>query len=64
MRQSAALLVAALALLGCQAPGQAVDPFFGRTTVDPPPTGAVAGTVPQAYYPGAAARRRRGRPPL
>ncbi|HEY5312950.1 MAG TPA: hypothetical protein VIK18_10545 [Pirellulales bacterium] len=33
---------------GCQSPRQPVDPFLGRTTVPPPPTGIIgpAGSVP------------------
>lgn len=33
---------------GCQSPRQPVDPFLGRTTVPPPPTGVIgpAGSIP------------------
>ena len=44
------LAVVTPTVLGCrsQTPGQ--DPFFGRTTVPPPPTGAASARVVDPYY--------------
>lgn len=46
MSRPLALLVAILAIAGCKGPGAtgaATDPFFGRTRVEPPRTGALPG---------------------
>ena len=43
------LVVVFLAVAGCKGPGSAstaTDPFFGRTRVEPPRTGAVRGQLP------------------
>ena len=40
MKRLLAVAFAAFTLLGCRSNGQATDPFFGRTTIEPPPTGA------------------------
>jgi hypothetical protein len=48
------LLVTILAITGCQGSGSsgtATDPFFGRTRVEPPRTGAVAGRFPGGSNP-------------
>ncbi len=52
MKRPIAVCLAALICVGCRAPGQATDPFFGRSTVEPPRTGAVAGSRAPAYYSG------------
>lgn len=52
MRRPLAVIAAALLFCGCQgtSPGGApVDPFFGRTRIEPPRTGSVA--APRAYDP-------------
>ena len=46
-----AFLVILLAgLAGCASQTPKVDPFFGRTTVPPPPTGSIAGRSADPYY--------------
>ena len=48
------LLGATIGLCGCQYGRRtAQDPFFGRTTVPPPPTGTLSGGSSDPYYPGA-----------
>lgn len=56
-RPVAVLLITAI-LAGCKGSGQAtgpVDPFFGRTRVEPPRTGSIAGQPPDPSYPRAVA---------
>jgi hypothetical protein len=58
MKRPLAVLVALLVLPGCQGSGgsgAAKDPFFGRTRIEPPRTGTVAGQLPAPESPGAAA---------
>ena len=55
MMRRSALLFALAAIVGCKTAGQTADPFFGRTTIEPPRTGSVVGSTPQPYYPGVAA---------
>jgi hypothetical protein len=50
MKRVLALVVAVLALGGCRQAGTPTDPFFGRTTVPPPGTGAVAPRPGDPYY--------------
>jgi len=54
MKRLFVLVIAAVVLCGCrnQAP-PAVDPFFGRTRVPPPPTGSLSGRRAAPYYRGA-----------
>ena len=57
MRRLVALLAAVGVISGCTSSGsgskQAVDPFFGRTRVEPPPTGWNSGQpAPDPYYAG------------
>lgn len=40
----------ALTLLGCKGGGKVVDPFVGRTRVEPPRTGSVTGQAGDPYY--------------
>jgi hypothetical protein len=54
MRRRWVLLVTILAITGCQGSGSqgtATDPFFGRTRVEPPRTGAVSGRFPGGANP-------------
>lgn len=54
MRRSLLVLVAALALAGCKSgtTNNVVDPFVGRTKVEPPRTGWITGQTPaDPYYP-------------
>ncbi len=45
------LMISAVVLLaGCTATPPANDPFFGRTTIPPPATGAACGQMPDPYY--------------
>ena len=44
-----ALLMIGLLLAGCKSQAPMADPFFGRTTIPPPPTGSAMGRDP--YYP-------------
>lgn len=55
MKGPLALCLAVLLVAGCRSPGQPNDPFFGRATVEPPRTGAVAGNRAAPYYSGAPA---------
>lgn len=59
-RSSVPILVGLLLLAGCvnPSPVPSCDPFFGRTTIPPPATGAAAGRTADPYYqspPGIAA---------
>lgn len=50
------VLIAILAMAGCKGSGTsgtATDPFFGRTRVEPPRTGAISGRMPQGSNPSA-----------
>ena len=51
-RYLAPIAVVLLLLAGCTSPSQSpkCDPFFGRTTIPPPPTGSAAGRCPDPYY--------------
>ena len=51
-RYFAPIAVVSLLLAGCTSPSQSpkCDPFFGRTTIPPPPTGSAAGRCPDPYY--------------
>jgi hypothetical protein len=54
MKRLLAILVAVFALSGCRSQGPAgTDPFFGRTRVPPPGTGAISGGSTDPYYGGA-----------
>ncbi len=52
MNRRLTIVIAALLVVGCKASGQPVDPFFGRTTVEPPRTGSVSGKPGDLYYAG------------
>jgi len=45
-----ALILMGVLLSGCRSQAPAVDPFFGRTTIPPPPTGAAVGGLTDPYY--------------
>jgi hypothetical protein len=51
MKQPIALVLAAITLLGCASSGRTTDPFFGRTTIEPPRTGSVPGQSEPYYQP-------------
>ena len=54
MKRLLAMLVAVSALSGCRSEGPTgTDPFFGRTRVPPPGTGAISGGPTDPYYSGA-----------
>jgi len=55
MKRPLALCLAVLLVAGCRGPGQTTDPFFGRTTVEPPRTGGAPGNRAGPYYSGAPA---------
>jgi hypothetical protein len=44
------MFIITLGLAGCKSQTPSVDPFFGRTTVPPPPTGSVSGQAADPYY--------------
>ncbi len=50
MLRSLALWTVALVLLGCKSGGNVVDPFVGRTKVEPPRTGSVSAPPGDPYY--------------
>lgn len=50
MKRVGASLLCVLTLAGCRGPGEVVDPFLGRMTVEPPRTGSVSGQRPEPYY--------------
>jgi hypothetical protein len=50
MNRAILILFIALVLAGCKSQTPSVDPFFGRTTVPPPPTGSVSGQAADPYY--------------
>jgi hypothetical protein len=50
MNRANLILIIALGLAGCKNQAPAVDPFFGRTTVPPPPTGSVSAQTADPYY--------------
>jgi hypothetical protein len=49
MRWAILILLIAFGFAGCKSQTPTVDPFFGRTTVPPPPTGSIAGRA-DPYY--------------
>ena len=51
MKRLFAVTFAAVTLVGCRSSGQATDPFFGRTTIEPPHTGSVLGQSEPYYQP-------------
>ncbi|MHC4181405.1 MAG: hypothetical protein ACYSWU_28230, partial [Planctomycetota bacterium] len=54
MKRLLALLIVVLVLSGCKGQGApGTDPFFGRTRVPPPGTGAISGAPTDPYYGGA-----------
>lgn len=50
MKRAIAMLFLACWLAGCKSQTPTVDPFFGRTTVPPPPTGSIPGQSADPYY--------------
>jgi hypothetical protein len=52
MKRPLAVCLATIVLVGCRSAGQTTDPFFGRSTVEPPRTGVAGGSRPPAYYSG------------
>ena len=50
MKRAFLIILLAVGLAGCQSQTPTVDPFFGRTTVPPPPTGSIAGRPADPYY--------------
>ena len=50
MKRAFLIILIALGLAGCKSQSPTVDPFFGRTTVPPPPTGSIAGRAADPYY--------------
>ncbi len=50
MKRAILIILIALGLAGCKSQTPTVDPFFGRTTVPPPPTGSIAGRAADPYY--------------
>lgn len=51
MKRLFGLILIAILLAGCKSDPPVCDPFFGRTTIPPPPTGAVAGCADPCYQP-------------
>lgn len=43
------LILAGLSVMGCKSQSPTADPFFGRTTIPPPPTGAATGQPCNPY---------------
>lgn len=50
MKRAFLIILIALGLAGCKSQSPTVDPFFGRTTVPPPPTGSIAGRAADPCY--------------
>jgi hypothetical protein len=50
MRRAILILLIAFGFAGCKSQTPTVDPFFGRTTVPPPPTGSITGQAADPYY--------------
>jgi hypothetical protein len=50
MKRAIFTIFIACVLAGCKSSTPTVDPFFGRTTIPPPPTGAVSGQPANPYY--------------
>lgn len=50
MKWPLGVCLAAMLLAGCRGAGQTTDPFFGRSTIEPPRTTAGSGARPPAYY--------------
>ena len=44
------LILVGLSLTGCKSQAPTNDPFFGRTTIPPPPTGSATGRFADPYY--------------
>ncbi|HEY4761507.1 MAG TPA: hypothetical protein VIH42_13075 [Thermoguttaceae bacterium] len=44
------IFIIACSLAGCKSQTPVVDPFFGRTTIPPPPTGSIPGQPVDPYY--------------
>ena len=49
MKRPLALSLAVVLAAGCRGPGQTTDPFFGRSTIEPPRTGNVGAIRPTPY---------------
>ena len=62
MKRLLAVVLAAFTLLGCRSSGEATDPFFGRTTIEPPRTGSVPGQSEPYYQPPNVAGSQPGAP--
>ena len=50
MRRLFAVILLALLTVGCKSQAPVYDPFFGRTTIPPPPTGSVTGQNADPWY--------------
>jgi hypothetical protein len=50
MRWLLALILLGAVVVGCKSQAPTADPFFGRTTIPPPPTGSVGGRPADPYY--------------
>ncbi len=50
MKRAFLIIIFAIGMAGCKSQTPTVDPFFGRTTVPPPPTGSIAGRAGDPYY--------------
>lgn len=50
MKRLLVLVALAFFVAGCKSRGETVDPFFGRTTVEPPATGTLNGRSIDPYY--------------
>ena len=50
MKWSLTLILIGLLLVGCKSQTPVADPFFGRTTIPPPPTGSVTGRPGDPCY--------------
>jgi hypothetical protein len=50
MTRSAILILVGLLMVGCKSQPPTADPFFGRATIPPPPTGAATGRVAEPAY--------------
>ncbi len=51
MKWPLVMILVGLSITGCQSQPPVCDPFFGRTTIPPPPTGSIGGRAADPCYP-------------